>query len=302
MTLRHLTIFCALCDNGFNTTRAAEILHMSQPAVSLAIKELEEHYGVLLFDRIGRRLQITEAGKTFFDYAQHISSLFLDMETSLHNWDSQGVLRVGASITIGSQFMPSYVKVFSYLYPRMEVFVKVMDSDTLQTMILRNEIDLALIEGIATDEAILSEDYMEDSLSVVVAHDGKWTQGQRISLEEFKQLKFLLREPGSGSRRVFDRVTESSGFLITPIWESSDTTALIQAASYGLGAAILPRRMVAEHVANGQVITIEVEGLDFRRSFRIIRHKDKMLTPSVKAFLELCRNYEDDYPSPHQLS
>ena len=86
MTLRHMKIFRAICEHEYNSTKAAEALHMTQPAVSLAVKELEDYYGVRLFDRIGRRLQITEAGKTFLQYAIHISDLFSDMETGLRDW------------------------------------------------------------------------------------------------------------------------------------------------------------------------------------------------------------------------
>ena len=112
MTLRHMKIFMAVCDNRCNTTHAAESLHMTQPAVSLAIKDLEQYYGVKLFERLGGRLAITEAGQRLREYAAHISSLFDEMEKEIRDWDYFGVLRVGASITIGSQFLPNYVKSF----------------------------------------------------------------------------------------------------------------------------------------------------------------------------------------------
>ena len=107
MTIRHLKIFLSVCENSFHTTKAAEELHMTQPAVSLAIKELEQHYGVILFDRIGRRLKITEAGQRLMEYSSHIISLFDDMEKGMKDWDSFGIIRIGASITIGSQFLPN---------------------------------------------------------------------------------------------------------------------------------------------------------------------------------------------------
>ena len=135
MTLRHMKIFHTLCENGNNTTRAAEMLHMTQPAISLAIKELEQYYGIVLFDRIGRRLRLTEAGQHFLEYAIHISSLFDDMETELRNWDSFGILRVGASITIGSQFLPGYVKTFYEVYPGTEIKVLIAPSDQLEEKI-----------------------------------------------------------------------------------------------------------------------------------------------------------------------
>lgn len=132
MTLRHMIIFRAVCEAGFNSTKAAEALHMTQPAVSLAIKELEQYYGIKLFERLGRRLQITDAGKHFLQYAVHISDLFENMETGLLDWDSKGILRIGASITIGSQFLPSYVRTYSTLYPETDVRVIVEPSDQLE--------------------------------------------------------------------------------------------------------------------------------------------------------------------------
>ena len=102
MTIRHMIIFRTVCENGYNSTKAAEVLQMTQPAVSLAIKELEQYYGVHLFDRIGRRLQITDAGQHFLQYAIHISDLFSDMETGLRDWDSKGVLRIGARHSLNS--------------------------------------------------------------------------------------------------------------------------------------------------------------------------------------------------------
>ena len=217
MTIRHMIIFRTVCENGYNSTKAAEVLHMTQPAVSLAIKELEQYYGVHLFDRIGRRLQITDAGQHFLQYAIHISDLFSDMETGLRDWDSKGVLRIGASITIGSQFLPNYVKAFSELCPGLDVRVTVEQSERLEQKILANELDCALIEGIAHDPNIVSEAYMEDHLSVICGTDNGWTQGQVISIEDFQRQRFLLREKGSGTREVFNRVVEQAGIHITPV-------------------------------------------------------------------------------------
>lgn len=230
MTIRHMIIFRTVCETGYNSTKAAEVLHMTQPAVSLAIKELEQYYGVHLFDRIGRRLQITDAGQHFLQYAIHISDLFSDMETGLRDWDSKGVLRIGASITIGSQFLPDYVKAFSELCPGLDVRVTVEQSERLEQKILANELDCALIEGIAHDPNIVSEAYMEDHLSVICSTDKGWTQGQVISIEDFQRQRFLLREKGSGTREVFNRVVEQAGIHITPVWEAMSTTALVNAA------------------------------------------------------------------------
>lgn len=289
MTLRHMKIFLAICENGNNTTRTAEAIHMTQPAVSLAIRELEQYYGIKLFDRIGRRLKITEAGQQFMEYAESISSTFDDMEKSMKNWETFGLLRVGASITIGSQFLPEYVKEFRERCPGTEVKALIAPTDQLEQKILNNELDIALIEGNAHSPSIIMEQYMEDELVVVCSVDSEFTRGQSLTIDEFKRQNFLLREPGSGTREVFDRATEAAGFTITPIWESTSTEALINGVINGLGVAVLPYRMVLDSLARGVMIVVNVEGLDFRRRFKIIYHKEKHLTNSAKRFLELCQ-------------
>lgn len=298
MTLRHMSIFRAVCEAGFNSTKASEVLHMTQPAVSLAIKELEQYYGVHLFDRIGRRLQITDAGKQFLQYAIHITDLFQDMETGLRDWGSKGILRVGASITIGSQFLPGYVKAFSSRFPTIDVRAVVEQANRLEKKLLENELDCALTEGIVHDPNIVSEPYMEDHLSVVCSADKGWRQGQIISIEEFQKERFLLREHGSGTREVFDRAVAQAGINVTAVWEAMSTTALVNAAINGLGIAVLPHRMILPALNQGLIVTVGVQNLVFRRNFYVIWHKDKFLTDAAKAFIALCKNYEVDYPFP----
>lgn len=273
-------------------------MNMTQPAVSLAIKELEQYYGIVLFDRIGRRLKITPAGENFLQYALRISAQFNDMEREMRNWDSIGLLRVGASITIGSQFLPGYVKAFYIRHPGTEVQVTVAPSDRLERAIVNNKLDFALIEGISHNPAMHAEEYMEDRLSIIASPKEGFRQGQRLSLEQFKQQRFLLREQGSGTREVFDKAASNAGISVKPIWEATSTTALVNAVISGLGIAVLPHRMIQGALERGLVVIIGAEGMDFRRSFYILRHKDKYLTPAAKSFLDLCRNYEMDYPLP----
>lgn len=299
MTIRHLKIFLAVCDNGYNTTKAAEALHMTQPAVSLAVRELEQYYGVTLFDRIGRRLKITAGGQRFWEYSSHIVSLFDDMEKGMRDWDSFGILRVGASVTIGSQFLPNYVKAFYNRFPGTEVQATIGPSEQLEGQILNSELDFALIEGPPHTLSLISEEYMEDQLVVICPANGMFHMGQQISVEEFRRQKFLLREHGSGTREVFDRVTVDAGFSVSPIWEAMSATALVNAVINGLGITVLPHRMVIGPLEHGLVVSVDVKGLSFRRKFHIVYHKKKFLTASAKAFLDLCRNYELDYPLPH---
>ncbi len=299
MTVRHMKIFLAITDNQCNTTKAAQALLMTQPAVSLAVKELEAYYGVVLFDRIGRRLRITEAGMRFKDYASHICMLFDDMEKGMRGWDACGLLRVGASITIGSQFLPYYVQAFRSRHADTEVRALVASSEILERRILENELDFALIEGAVHNPSLYSEEYMEDQLTVICPANEYFRRKRRLTADEFRRQKFLLREPGSGTREMVDHAAESLGFSIQPLWEAMSTTALVNAVINGLGISVLPRRMVTGPIRRGLVIPVSVESLDLRRKFHIIYHREKYLTSAARDFLELCRNYELDYPLPH---
>lgn len=298
MTLRHIRIFLAVCENDQNMTRAAEKLFLAQPAVSLAVRELEEYYGVPLFERVSRRLVLTEAGKRFREYAVHIDGLFSDLEDDLKNWDSAGVLRIGASITIGSQFLPCYARAFAHTHPGIDLQARISPSDELEQMLVKGELDLVLMEGLTHSPNLISEEYMEDSLVAICSPHGPFCSGERISQEVFQKQRLLLREPGSGTREVLEREAGKAGFSLRPAWEAMSTTALINAVIQGLGISVLPQRMVNQVLERGLAVPFFIEGMDFRRKYRMIVHKNKYQTPALKSFMELCRNYEWDYPLP----
>lgn len=288
MTFRHLKIFVSLYENNFNTTKTAASMHMTQPAVSLAVKELEQYYGVALFDRIGNRLKITPAGLRFYEYSSHIIALFDEMDNSMKKWDLAGTIRVGSSITIGSQFLPAYVNSFQSRYPGTRVKAQIAPSKQLEQMILNNELDFALIEGSSHNPSFICEEYMEDHLTVICPANGQFQPGQEISIHEFCQQNFLLREHGSGTRETFENTIAAAGFSIEPIWEAVSTTALVNAVISGIGISILPHRMIADAIQQGQVIAVTVKGLEFKRKFNIIYHQKKFLTAAARSFIELC--------------
>ena len=298
MTIRHLSIFKAICECECNTTKAAEKLHMTQPAVSLAIKEMEEYYGVKLFDRIGRRLKITEAGKNLLQYANHILDTFQRMEAGLRSWDNGGLLRIGASITIGTQFLPSYIKIFTSQHSDIKVKAYVQPSEIIESRLLNNELDFALIEGIPHDPNIESVPYMVDVLSPICSAEGPWNNNQVVTVQDFIHEPVLLREPGSGTREIFDNVMELLGYSVEPLWEAESTTALINAVINGIGVSVLPHRMVLPALRNNLIHAFKIEGLEFRREFKIIYHKDKYLTAAARSFLDLVTGFEENYPLP----
>ncbi len=291
MTLRHIRIFEAVCQAECNLTKAAANLHMTQPSISLAISEMENYYGVKLFDRISRRLYLSEAGKQFRVYAQGILMTFDDMEKSIRNWDTLGRIRVGASISIGSVLMPTFARIFADSRPETDLQVRIDRSDRLQDALLSGELDVALIEGIVHDENLVGEEFMEDSLAILASP--MLALPETITPETFLAQRFLLREVGSGTREIFAGVLTSAGYPVpVPAWESLSTAALIHAAEAGLGLAVVPRRMVEE---SEKLRFLTVEGLTFRRKYQIVYHKNKFLTTAGRHFLDICRSEGKTY-------
>lgn len=288
MTLRHLKVFVVACELN-SISKAAEKLYISQPAVSRTIKELEDYYGMKLFERISKKLYLTQAGKSFLDYASHVVSLFDEMESHMREVDKRGNLRIGSSITIGRNLMPSYVSRFKALYPQTQVYVTVNNSDIIEKKVLQNELDFALIEGIIHSDHIISETYMEDELVVISSPDHPFCNEEIVKITEFIEEPFLLREKGSGTRELFDNTLAALGYSVVPTWESTSTIALINAAINKLGISVLPYMLVREELSSGKIVILQVEGLKFVRKFNIIYHKNKFLPASAKAFIELCK-------------
>lgn len=286
MTIRHINIFLAVCACGCSATKAAQHLHLTQPAVSVAIRELEEHYGVPLFDRVGRRLVLTQQGRRFQAYGQRITALLEDLDRDLRHWDRLGRLEIGASLTIGSRFLPQAVRTFSARRPEAEVRVTVAPSIALEAALLDHRLDFALMEGHPNHPSLQWTAYQEDHLVLLCASQGPLAPGQVLSQEAFARQKLLLREKGSGTREVFDRVMEAAGLAVVPLWESVSNTALLQAAGAGLGVAVLSRQVAADALDRGLVGEVFVEGLTFRRQFRAVWHRERALSSLARAFLE----------------
>lgn len=288
MTVRHLRIFVAVYQEG-SITKASASLHLAQPSVSLAIRELEEYYGVRLFDRMSRRIYVTDMGREFYNYAIHIVSLFEEMEQKIRNWDTVGTLRVGSSVTIGNVILPSLVQRFQKEHPQIDVHVSIYNSNTLEQCILDNRIDFALVEGDSSHPQITQLPFMEDRLCLICGKNDPLADQESVMLRDLEKRSFLLREIGSAGRELFDSVMLMNHFPVEPVWESVSTQAIITAVAKGLGISVLPQLLVKDAIDQGEVLEKRVEDASFTRKFSVIYHKNKYLSASAKTFIQLCR-------------
>lgn len=287
MTMRHLNIFVTVCQQN-SITKAAKKLYLSQPAVSIAVKELEDYYQVQLFERYGHKIYLTEVGKKTYDYAVHIASLFDEMESAIGDWGEKGKIRIGASITIGNYLMPGYIKRYKERYPQVTPIVTINSSDLIEQMILSNEIDVGLIEGMVHSDNIMSLPFLEDTLVIICGCENLLLKKKAVKIQDLKEQDLLLREKNSGTRELIDSVFALHDIIITPVWESTSTHAIIDAVSMEIGISILPLRLVQEAVAEGKVKILSAKGVEFKRQFHFVYHKNKYLSENIQNFKGLC--------------
>ncbi|MBE6989532.1 MAG: LysR family transcriptional regulator [Ruminococcaceae bacterium] len=288
MTIRHLRIFIAVYQQQ-NMTRAARELHMTQPTVTRAIQELEDYYGVRLFERINRRLSITEGGRRLYAQAVHIVDSLELLEKELKNWDEVGVLRIGATPTLASTLLPQVLSDFEARHPNLRVRSTVYSGTYLEQALLDNELDLALIEGGIRAEHLLAESFLEDRLILLLPPDDPRRNAAALSLRDLAGSRFLMYESGSMDRSYLEHAFVRQGIPLEIAMESVSTHAIVQAVHMGLGVSFLPESLVRYSVESGFVTTRAVYDQQFERKCYLVRHENKYLTGSAAEVMDLCR-------------
>ena len=288
MNLRHFRIFLTVCEAG-TMTRAAEIVYMTQPSVSQVIAELETEYGVRLFERLNHRLRLTAAGEHLRSYANHIVNLSEQVKNELADLAAQGSIRIGASLTIGAHLLPGIIKAYREELPEVEIFSQVDNTSVIEKLILDDRLDLGLVEGPVYSPHIREEMLCEDELIIICGPDHPfWDEGV-VEINRLAGESFIIREPGSGTRDIFERVMSNAGtnWKITGIY--NNTEAIKQAVRENLGLAVVPKIAIKEEVERGLIRAIEVRGLNLKRNFNLVYHRQKFFTIAMQKFTQVCK-------------
>lgn len=286
MTFRHLRIFIAVCDT-MNMTAAAEHLFMSQPAVSQAISDLEKHYGVRLFERLSRKLYLTQAGKKLLNSARQILHMNRDMENEMRNLLEGARIRIGASVTIGAYVLPKLVAHFKSEHAQVQVQVVEDNTTQIEKLILKDQLDLALVEGETTASELVLTPFLEDELVLICGTNHPFASLSLVRPEMLQREAIIIREKGSGTRKTFEDAMAAANLSWQPSWTCNNADTIKMAVAEGLGISIISRRAVAREVAAGWLHIKKVDGLSFKRQFKLIYHQNKYLTEAMTAFITL---------------
>lgn len=287
MTLRHFQIFLAVCDT-MNMTAAAEALYISQSAVSQAIAELENHYEVRLFERLSRRLYLTQAGEKLLGYARHMTRMNKEIDLQMQSMREGGLLRIGASVTVGAYVVPELVSSFLNTHPAAEVEVVEDNTTVIEKLLLTDKIDIGLVEGDIVSPDLNVIPFAEDELVLICGKTHRFYGQTLTDPKEMEKEKFIVREQGSGTRKTFENVMAANHISWKPAWTCNNADTIKKAVEKGLGVSVISRRAVEKEAAEGLLYIVPVQNLRFGRLFKIVYHKNKYLHKVMKDFIALC--------------
>lgn len=291
MTIRHIKFFVCVAKH-LSMTKAAEELFIAQPAVSTTISEIEKHYNVQLFERINRRLVLTDEGKKLLIKAQSVLAAFDDFEESATNSSIKPRLRIGSSLTIGKQKIPRLLRHLKENFAEIDFQISINQTSIIESKILNGAIDFAFIQGKPSDVNIESKLIECNSLAVVCGN--KYDMPDSVTLKELCEYDLLLREDEGVSREFLDHIFARENIVVNPVMESISNQALISAAVQNLGVTILPESLLTRQLHSGELRKITVLDFEFTRNSYLIYHKDKMFGSVKKDIFDYChKKYKD---------
>ncbi|KAF0094853.1 MAG: LysR family transcriptional regulator [Puniceicoccaceae bacterium 5H] len=280
ITLRQLEIFAAVASYQ-HVGRAAEALRVSQSAASMALAELENVLGYPLFDRVARRIQLNEQGRALLPKAQALLDRAREIEETSARGEPAGHLHIGASTTVGNYLLPGILGALAQERPALVVNLEVGNTQVIVRRLLEHAIDLAVVEGPVSHPDLVEAPWTEDEL--VVCHGG---QGAPDRLEE---AQWIMREPGSGTREVFEQAMRAAGLPIQLRLELGHTEAIKQAVEAGLGLGCLSRLAVRRELELGYLHAVETPQLSLRRQLTFVQHRQKYRSDALRVFEHFCR-------------
>ncbi|UCV09331.1 LysR family transcriptional regulator [Dechloromonas denitrificans] len=287
ITLRQIEVFAAIARSE-NVSCAARQLSMSQSAASSALVELERQFDCPLFDRIGKSLRLNSTGRGLLPQVQDMLARATDIEAYLAG-GVLGPLAVGATLTIGNYLATLVVAEYLRRHPASKVSLHVANTHSIVEQLLRFELDIGLIEGEADDPNLLLEPWLDDTLVVFCAPQHPLASAGEVSRQLLSEQKWIVREHGSGTRALFDRVIAKALPDIDIQLELEHTEAIKRAVESGLGIGCLSRLSLREAFRRGSLVEIATPQFDLRRHFYFARHRQRPISPAARTFLELCR-------------
>ena len=290
MDVRGLEVFLSVAKH-LNFTRAGEEVHLSQPSVSVRIRQLERDLGSKLFEQLGKRIALTEAGQLLLPYAIRVMAA---MDDALHAIDElkgleRGSLRIGASTTPGMYLIPRTIAQFKQQYPKIDVHLAVRDTRQIEEGVIRNEFDFGFVGGHLAGDEVDVLPWIIDHLVLVVPSNHVLARKTLVKVADLRKERFILREPGSATRAAVVNHLQKSDLKVETVMEMENPESVKKAVQSGLGIAFISKFAVETELKAKTLVAVRVKGLDINRELKIVYRKDKHLGRAAQTFIEMAR-------------
>jgi len=287
LTFRQLSVFQAVARH-LSYTRAAEELHLSQPAVSMQIHQLEEQVGLPVFEQIGKKIYLTQAGQELLPYAQAIARQLADAAEVMADLRGmrQGRLRVSVATT-ANYFAPRLLATFTQRFSGIKVTLDVTNREGLLRHLENNDVDIVLMGKPPAELEVVAEPFMDNPLVMIAAPDHPLTQRQQIPLAELQNQTFLVRERGSGTRIAMERCFQEQQLLLSTGMEMNTDEAIKQGVQAGLGLGIVSWHTLRLELELGRLVMLSVDSFPILRHWYIVHRQGRRLSAVAEAFRSL---------------
>jgi DNA-binding transcriptional LysR family regulator len=287
-TLRQLEVFLAVARFE-SVSQAAHALGMSQSAVSGSLADLERQFEIQLFNRVGKRLELSELGRVLRPRAEALEEQARDLENRFASQSDVGPLRVGATLSIGNYLTAPLLARFLREHPEARVTLEIANTAEIARKVHNFEIDIGLIEGELQDPELEVTRWREDELSVFCAPDHLYAKKRALNDRDLRRVKWIIREPGSGTRQAFEHAMHGLLPDLEILLELQHTEAIKSAVKAGLGLGCVSRVALEDEFKAKTLVPCRVPERDFRRYFYFVLHRKKYLSPAIRKWLALSR-------------
>ena len=289
MDLWQLHIFCRVIEEK-SFSKAGKNIHLSQPTVSSHIKDLENHFGCRLIDRLPAEAVPTKAGRLLYDYAHRLIALKDEAESALAEFQGtiKGRLLIGGSTIPGGYVLPQIIGAFHQEYPEVTVSLKIGDTEAIIGEVLSGRLELGVVGARIPDKRIFQEQLIRDKMRLIVPREHRWAAKSRIHLKMLKKEPFIVRETGSGTLQFIQKSLARAGYGIgdlNVVAEMGNTVAVIQGIKSRVGVSVLSTLAVGEELEAGGLVALKIEGFRLDRHLYLTTHRQRTPSPVGRAFI-----------------
>lgn len=270
-----------------NFTRAAEKLHISQPAISQHIHTLEQQLEVKLLDRSSRFVRLNKAGEVAYHHAKQILNLYNQMERLIQDLkgEASGPLAIGASFTFGEYVLPHVIAEFRNMYPKITPTISIGNTQTVVSLVARGELDIGIIEGKTIQEnGVDVEAFAEDTVVIVASSQHPLAAQETITAEQLAAEQWIVREPGSGTREITDVVLKKNDIQPKSLVEYNSTQIIKESVLAGLGLSILSKWVIRKELSGNTLCEIPFTDAPIERNFSVVLRKSDFQTKATLLF------------------